>query len=129
MTTLPMKQPLSLTVASFLSALLFPVHLAHDFIYGLDSMGRYETFTYLGIMLVLLYGTLELAGRRAGYVVMLLGGIFAMGMPVLHTVGGPRAAGHGFWFVWTLLALGATGAFAFVLSARELWLSFRTARV
>jgi hypothetical protein len=120
-----MKQPVTLTAASFISAALFPVHLAHDFIYGLDSMGRYETFTYLGIMLVLLYGTLELSGRRAGYIVMLLGGIFAMGMPVLHTVGGPRAATHGFWFVWTLLAMGASGVLAFVLAARELWVSAR----
>lgn len=127
MTTPMLKQPLTLTVASLISAALFPVHLAHDFIYGLDSMSRYQTFTYLGIMLVLLYGTLELQGRRAGYVLMLLGGIFAMGMPVLHTVGGPKAITHGFWFVWTLLAMGASGVLAFVLSARELWKSFRKA--
>src|SRR5689334_1661880 len=117
-----MKHPLTLTVASFLSAALFTVHLAHDFIYGLDSMTRWQTFTYLGIMLVLLYGTLELRGRRSGLVIMLLGGIMAMGMPVLHTVGGPRAVAHGFFFVWTLLAMGASGVFSFVVAARELWL-------
>ena len=125
MTMPTLKQPLTLTIASTLSAVLFPVHLAHDFIYGLDTMTRYGTFTYLGIMLVLLYGTLELQGRRAGYVIMLLGGIFAIGMPVLHTVGGPKAAAHGFWFVWTLLAMGATGVYGFVLAARELWISLR----
>ena len=46
-------------------------------------------------------------------------------MPVLHTVGGPRSAARGFFFVWTLLALGACGAFSAVLSARELWRSRR----
>ena len=128
MTPHSLKQPLTLTVASFLSALLFPVHLAHDFIYRLDDMTRWQTFTYLGIMLVLLYGTLELRGRRAGYVIMLLGGIFAMGMPVLHVVGSARSAERGFWFVWTLLAMGATGVYTFALAARELWLTFRPAR-
>jgi hypothetical protein len=120
-----MKQPLSLTVASFISAALFTAHLAHDFIYGLDAMSRGQTFTYLGIMLFLLYGTLELRGRRAGYIMMLIGGVMAMGMPVLHTVGGPRAAKLGFFFVWTLLAMGASGVFTLVVASRELWRSFR----
>jgi hypothetical protein len=56
---------------------------------------------------------------------MLLGGIFAIGMPVLHTVGSPRAAARGFWFVWTLLAMGATGVFSLVVAARELWKTIR----
>ncbi|HXH93569.1 MAG TPA: hypothetical protein VNN25_18450, partial [Thermoanaerobaculia bacterium] len=55
----------------------------------------------------------------------LLLGIVAAGMPVLHTVGGPRSAAHGFFFVWTLLALGATGVFSIVLAAKALWLSVR----
>ena len=123
-----MKQPTSLTVASILTPVLFSIHLAHDFIYGLDAMSRGETFTYLAIMIVLLYGALELQGRRAGYVIMLLGGILAIGMPVLHTVGGPRAAKLGFWFVWTLLALGATGVLTITISARELWRWIRQTR-
>jgi len=43
----------------------------------------------------------------------------------LHTVGGPRSAARGFFFVWTLLALGATGVFSIALAAKALWLSFR----
>ena len=119
------KQPAALTVASLLTAVFFSMHLAHDFIYGLDAMSRGETFTYLAIMLLLTYGTVELAGRRAGYVIMLLGGMLGAGLPVLHDVGGPRAASHGFWFVWTLLGLGATGVFSVVVSVRELYRSFR----
>jgi len=73
----------------------------------------------------MLYGTVELAGRRWGYVITVLGGLAALSMPFVHTLG-PRATRWGFSFVWTLIALGAIGAFTAVLSARELWRSFRT---
>jgi predicted membrane channel-forming protein YqfA (hemolysin III family) len=76
------------------------------------------------IMLVLLYGTVELAGRRLGYIIMLLGGIAAAYMPFLHGLG-PRATRWGFFFVWTLLALGVIGSFAAILSMRALWRSIR----
>src|ERR687884_170345 len=109
-----MRQNVPLTVAALIAIVLFPVHLAHDFVFGLDSMTRAGTFTYFLIMLVPLYGTVELAGRRSGYVITLLLGIFAAGMPVLHAVGGPRSAARGFFFVWTLLALGAAGVFCAV---------------
>lgn len=121
-----MKQNLPLTIASLLSILLFTIHLAHDFVLGLDSMSRAETSTYLLIMLVALYGTVQLAGRRSGYIVTLLLAILALGLPVLHTVGGPRSAERGFFFVWTLLALGGSGVFAAALSVRGLWQSFRS---
>ena len=123
-----MKENLSLTVASLLSIALFTAHLAHDVIFGLDSMTRAGTLTFLLIMLVSLYGAVELAGRRPGYVVTLLLGALAAGMPVLHTAGGPRSAARGFFFVWTLLALGATGVFSAALSARGLWRSVRARR-
>jgi hypothetical protein len=116
-----MKQNVPLTISSLLLIVLFTVHLTHDFVFGLDSMTRAGTFTFLLIMLVSLYGTVELAGRRLGFVITLLLGILAAGLPVLHTVGGPRSAGRGFFFVWTLLALGASGVFSVVLSARGLW--------
>lgn len=121
-----MKQSLPLTIASLLSILLFTVHLAHDFVFGLDSMTRAETTTYLLIMLVSLYGTVQLAGRRSGYIVTLLLAILAVGLPVLHAVGGPRSAARGFFFVWTLLALGGSGVFSAALSVRGLWQSFRS---
>lgn len=116
-----MKQNVPLTISSLLLIVLFTVHLTHDFVFGLDSMTRAGTFTFLLIMLVSLYGTVELAGRRLGFVITLLLGVLAAAMPVLHTVGGPRSAGRGFFFVWTLLALGASGVFCAVLSVRRLW--------
>ena len=123
-----MKKNVTLTISSLIATVLFPIHLAHDFVFGLDSMTRAGTSVYLLIMLVSLFGTLELSGRRSGYVIMLLLGIFAVGMPVLHTVGSPRSASRGFFFVWTLLALGASGVFSATLAARELWRSARARR-
>ncbi|MDD5541941.1 MAG: hypothetical protein PHX83_02085 [Acidobacteriia bacterium] len=75
-------------------------------------------------MLTMLYGTVELAGRRVGFLIMLLGGVAAAAMPYLHTVG-PRATRWGFFFVWTLFALGVAGSFTAILAFRALWRSFR----
>ena len=66
-----------------------------------------------------------LAGRGSGYVIMLLVGLFAAAMPVLHMRGAhygeiARSAG-GFFFVWTLWALGGLGGLTFILSTRGLW--------
>jgi hypothetical protein len=123
-----MRHNLPLTISSLLAIVLFTAHLTHDVVFGLDSMSRAGTFTFLLIMLVSSYGTVELVGRRSGYIVTLLVGILAAGMPVLHTAGGPRSAGRGFFFVWTLLALGASGVFSAVLAARGLWRSVRARR-
>jgi hypothetical protein len=66
-----------------------------------------------------------LAERRSGQVIMLLVGFFAAAMPVIHMRGAhygeiARSAG-GFFFVWTLWALGGLGGVTFVLAARALW--------
>ena len=116
-----MKPNAALTVSSLLTIVLFTAHLTHDFLFGLDSMSRADTLVFLLIMLVSSYGTVELAGRRSGFVVTLLLGILASALPVLHTAGGPRSAGRGFFFVWTLLMLGASGVFSAALSVRGLW--------
>ena len=70
-----------------------------------------------------------LAERRSGLVLILLGAILASGVPVLHMqgrglVGGRIAANSSrsfFFWVWTNIALGASGMLSFVLSARALW--------
>ena|SRR5689334_5877467 len=123
-----MRQNVALTISSLVVIALFPVHLAHDIVFGLDSMSRAGTFTFLLIMLVFLYGTVELAGRTSGYVIMLLLGIAGLALPVVHMVGGPRSASHGLFFVWTLLTIGGSGVFSATLAARELWRSVRARR-
>ena len=66
-----------------------------------------------------------LAERRSGYIIMLLGSLLGFGMPVLHMMGKgvgeiSRTSG-GFFFVWTIITLGVTALFSFILSARGLW--------
>lgn len=119
-----MRQNITLTIASLLSLVLFSLHLTDDVLHDKAGLDLNGTVICLLIMLVLLYGTVELAGRRLGYIIMLVGGIAAAYMPFLHGLG-PRATRWGFFFVWTLLALGVIGSFAAILSMRALWRSIR----
>ncbi len=112
-----------LTITSLLSILLMSLHLSDDIVRRLSPPGADNLIAVL-ILLVWLYGTLMLKGR-AGYVIMLLGAVFAMAMPILHMTGKGyaeiAASGGGLFFVWTILVLGVTGAFSSILSARCLW--------
>ncbi len=124
-----MKHSVMLIIASLLSILLLSFHLTDDVLRegGLAVRGAWNLIAVL-ILFVLLYGTLVLAERRSGYIIMLIGGLFGLGMPVIHMVLArtvvanelARARGD-YFFVWTLLAVGVTGLFSFVLSARGLW--------
>ena len=120
-----MKHSVLLTVASLLSILLSMFHLTDDIIRGMEKGGA-SNLVAVPILVVWLYGTLVLAERRSGYVIVLLGSLLAAGMPVIHMtgvgVGGAIAkSGGAFFFVWTLLALGVTGLFSVILSVRGLW--------
>jgi hypothetical protein len=116
----PMKQNAILTVTSLLSILLLTLHVTDDIVRGISKAEPSDIA--LLVLVVLLYGTLVLGERRSGHVIMLL---FAAGMPVIHMRGAhygeiAKSAG-GFFFVWTLWALGGLGGFTFILSARGLW--------
>jgi hypothetical protein len=74
-----------------------------------------------------LFGTLVLAERRSGYIIMLLGSIMGVGVAVLHMTGsglvGPRVVNSGrvlFW-VLTLMILQVSALFSFILSVLGLW--------
>ena len=69
------------------------------------------------ILVVWLHGTLVLAERRSGCVIILLGSLLGSGMPVIHTTGTGIAKSSGAFSVWTLLALGVTAIFSLILSA------------
>jgi hypothetical protein len=122
-----MKHHITLTITSLLSILFFSLHWADEVARGMEP-GTVTAFGGLLILGVWLCGTLVLAGRPLGLVIILLGAILASGVPVLHMqgrglVGGRIAAnssGALFW-VWTNIALGASGMLSFVLSARALW--------
>ncbi|HJQ21670.1 MAG TPA: hypothetical protein VJ867_15080 [Gemmatimonadaceae bacterium] len=119
-----MRQNLALTISSLVSLVLTTLHIADDIMHVPSDMDTTGTIIILTIMVVLLYATVELAGRRTGYVILLLGGLAALYMPFLHPLG-PRATRWGFFFVWTLIALGVSGAFTAILAGSALWRSFR----
>lgn len=114
-----MKHNVILTVMSLLSIVLLSIHVTHDIVRGIDSWGPLCLVGVL-ILVVLLYGTLVLAERRSGLIIMLLGGLLAAGMPVIHTKVNMAKSGT-FLFIWTLFALGATGTLSVILAARGLW--------
>lgn len=120
---LAMRENTILVVASLLSILLLTLHITDDIVRGISKAE--SSNTALIVLALFLYGTLVLANRRSGHVIMLLVGVFAAGMPVIHMRGvhyGEIAASPGgFFFVWTLWALGGLGGLTFVLSARGLW--------
>jgi hypothetical protein len=113
-----------LTIASLLSVLFVTFHLADDIVRGMEP-GGLSNLTAVPILVVWLYGTLVLAGRRSGYVIILLGSLLLLAVPVIHMKGAhyseiAKSTG-GFFFVWTLIVLGVTALFSIVLSARGLW--------
>ena len=122
-----MKHNGLLTIASLLSILLITFHLADDIVRGFEK-GGLSNLLAVPIAVIWLYGTLVLAGRRSGYVIVLLGSLLGAFVPVIHFKGaagvaGGRIAGSGgaFFFVWTLLALGVCAVFSIILSAYGLW--------
>ena len=124
-----MKHNVMLTIASLLSIVLMTFHFTDDVLResGMAVRGAWNLIAVL-ILLVWLYGTLVLAERRSGYIITLIGSLLGSGMPVLHMILArtvvtnevARARGD-YFFVWTLLALGLTGLFSLILSARGLW--------
>ena len=120
----PVK-PNTLTIASLLSIILLPFHIGGDVVLGLDRGGPGLVFVVVPILLVVACGTLLLAERRSGHVIMFLGGLAALGMPIIHRNNGFTAAvarsPGGLFFIWTLIALGVIGGLAMILSARGLW--------
>lgn len=120
-----MKRNTVLAITSLLSILLLSLHLTQDALRERPGTWPAGPGNLVAILILLVYlcGTVLLAGRRSGYVIMLLGAVFAAAMPVLHLTAPrfglvPRPGA--FLFMWTLIALGVTGAFSAILSLREL---------
>jgi len=116
-----------LTITSLLSILFCTFHMADDIVRGFEK-GGVSNLTVVPIAVVWLYGTLVLAGRRSGYIIILLGSLLSLVVPVIHMqgrgVGITSSIGNtsgAFFFVWTLLALGVLGLFSIILTAHGLW--------
>jgi hypothetical protein len=118
-----MKGSTVLVAASLVSILLLTLHITDDIVRGISKAESSKIA--LAVLVVFLYGTLALGKRRAGQVIMFLVGVFAAAMPIIH-MGGSRypeiaRSPGGFFFVWTLWALGGTGGLTVVLAVREMW--------
>ena len=121
-----MKNNALLSITSLLSILLFTFHMSDDIVRGFEP-GGFKNLSAVLIVVVWLFGTLVLAGRRSGYIITLLGSLLGFLVLLAHLrgvglVGGRIANSSGKWFfVWTLLTLGMISLFSVVLSIRGLW--------
>jgi hypothetical protein len=119
-----------LTITSLLSILFVTFHLTSDTVHarvGTPEAGGL-TLVAVPILVIWLYGTLVLAERRSGLIIMLVGSLVALLMPVTHVMGAGGVfrgeiakSSPAFLFVWTLHVLGVTGMFSLILSVRGLW--------
>ena len=121
-----MKPTAMLTTASLLTILLMTFHLTGDILFKMAPAGLSNLFAVF-IFVVLLCGTLLLAGRRAGYIIIFFGSVLGLLIPVVHMKGTRGVLGgdignssEAFFFVWILLALGITSTFSIILSAPAL---------
>ena len=121
-----MKQAATLTTASLLTILFMTFHLTGDILFKMAPAGLSNLFAVF-IFVVLLCGTLLLAGRRAGYIIIFFGSVLGLVIPVIHMKGTRGVIGgdigtssQAFLFVWTILALGIIATFSVILSASAL---------
>lgn len=122
-----MKPHVVLTITSLLLILLLTFHLTDDIIRGFEP-GTLRTLNAVPFVVIWLYGAVVLAGRRSGYIIILLFSILSFGVPIIHMMN--RGVGvhskigysHGaFFFVWTLIAIAVIALFSFVISVYGLW--------
>src|SRR5438105_2719975 len=122
-----MKPNVMLSIASLLTILLLTFHLSDEIARGMEP-GQFNMVIPVLILAVWLYGTLVLAGRRSGSIIMLILAIFGTGIPILHMSGmglvGGRIAvdsGGAFFWAWQNMAMCMVSAFSVILAARLLW--------
>src|ERR1051325_7399513 len=116
-----MKRNTVLIVASLLSLLLFEIHVTDDMVRGLDHLSTWNVIGEL-IAALWLYGALVLGQRLSGHIIMLLGGIIAAAIPILHLRGNhldALAASPGAYrFILTLYVIGPIGVLCIVLAVQ-----------
>jgi NO-binding membrane sensor protein with MHYT domain len=117
-----MKRTAPLTITSSITIFLLTVHLAQDSVHFKDGTTHAGTgyLIVMAVLAVVLYGTLALADRRSGRILMLIGSLGGLAMPVIHVRGLAGLRGD-FGFVWTLLLLGVVSLTSLILSIDALW--------
>ena len=118
-----MANNLMLRNASLLLLLLLTLHVVDDIVHGFDSAGL---MNMIGVVALgfLIYGTLMLHDRVSGHIVMLFIALFSALMPIVHLrsarITEIAQASGGYFFIWTLWALGGIGIFAIILAIQGL---------
>ncbi len=116
-----MKKNKLLTITSLVLMLLLTLHIVDDIVRGFDTAGL---INMIGIVVaaILVYGTLMIGEHLAGLLMMLFVGFTAAAMPVIHLrssrINEIAQGEGGFFFVWTLWALGVIGIFAMILAVQ-----------
>jgi hypothetical protein len=122
-----MKDSVTLTVTSLLTILFLTFHLSDEITRGMEP-GRLNMVIPVLILAGWMYAALVLAGRRSGYMILLLGAIIGTGIPILHMSGASglvssriaNSRGAFFW-VWQNFALCVISACSVILAVRGLW--------
>ena len=126
-----MKRDVMWTITSMLLVVLLVFHLTDDIVLGMEPGSLSNLYAGVLISFLWLYATLILGGRRPGYVIVLLGSLVGAYVPYVHFSGRGVAriakSSGGFFFVWTLFAIGIVALLSVTLSARGLWRLRRTA--
>lgn len=127
-----MKHNVLLTITSLITLLFLSFHHADDVVRGF-APGKFSNLIVIGFIVIWLYvTTLVYAGRRAGYILILILSLLAFGVPIIHMSGAGMSGGRiansrgAFFFVWTLVVIGGTGLFSVLLAAQGLWSSRRS---
>ena len=81
-----MKQSAILTTASLLTILFMTLHLAGDIVFQMAPPGLLNLFAVF-VLVVQLYATLVLGGRRTGYIIIFIGSVLGLVVPVIHMKG------------------------------------------
>ena len=89
-----MKHTVTLTITSVLTILCTTFHLTDDIVRGM-SPGGLSNLPVVLVLVVWLYGTLVLAERRSGYVIILVASLLASGLPIVHMTNKGGAVGGG----------------------------------
>src|SRR5712691_9941074 len=82
-----MKQSSMLTIASLLLLLFLTFHLADDIVRGFEPGGLSNLIMVVLISVVWLYGTLLLAERRSGYIIISALSVLSLGNLIFVTKG------------------------------------------
>lgn len=121
-----MNSKVILRAASLATLLFMVLHMTSDVIE--QAVGHVKYPIPVAVFVVWLYGTLMLSERVSGYIIMLLGGLIGAGMIVIHSPGLVVTKTGGFFAVWILFMVAMFGWFTAILSARALWIHFRSRR-